>query len=65
MIDGSATAALDGSTLPLEAGSWLVLPPDTEFALTTGTDRFEAMVHARRRTGRLGEGEPFTPPWAT
>jgi quercetin dioxygenase-like cupin family protein len=66
VIDGSATASLDGAALPLEAGSSFVLPPDVEFALATGADRFEAIVCMPvGGQGRLGEGEPFTPPWAT
>jgi quercetin dioxygenase-like cupin family protein len=64
-LEGSATASLDGETVLLEAGSSLVLPPDVQFALAAGADGFEAIVCMPvGGQGRLGEGEPFTPPWA-
>lgn len=64
-LDGSATASLDGEAVSLVAGSSLILPPDVELALATGADGFQAIVCMPvGGQGRLGEGEPFTPPWA-
>ncbi len=66
VLNGTATASLDGTALPLGAGSSLVLPRNVEFALATGADGFEAIVCMPvGGQGRLGEGEPFTPPWAS
>jgi len=62
---GSATARLDGTAHPLSAGSTLVLPAGVELALETGAESLEAIVCLPvGGQGVVGDGEPFTPPWA-
>jgi quercetin dioxygenase-like cupin family protein len=65
VLAGSATASLDGTPQPLSAGSTLVLPAGVELALATGEDALEAIVCLPvGGQGIVGDGEPFTPPWA-
>jgi quercetin dioxygenase-like cupin family protein len=65
VLAGSATATLDGTPQPLSEGSTLVLPAGVELALATGAEPLEAIVCLPvGGQGVVGEGEPFTPPWA-
>jgi quercetin dioxygenase-like cupin family protein len=65
VLDGSATASLDGAPQPLTAGSTLILPAGVELSLETGADSLEAIVCLPvGGQGVIGDGEPFTPPWA-
>ena len=65
VVSGSATASLDGTAHPLSAGSTLVLPAGVELSLETGAETLEAIVCLPvGGQGVVGDGEPFTPPWA-
>ena len=65
VLGGSATASLDGDDQSLTAGSTLVLPAGVELRLSTGDDAMEAIVCLPvGGQGIVGDGEPFTPPWA-
>ena len=65
VLAGSATATLDGIAHPLSAGSTLVLPARVELSLETGAEPLEAIVCLPvGGQGIIGNGEPFTPPWA-
>ncbi len=65
VLAGSATASLDGAAQPLAAGSTLVLPAGVELSLETGEAALEAIVCLPvGGQGVIGDGEPFTPPWA-
>ena len=65
VLDGSATATLDGEPQPLCSGSTLILPAGVELALKTGAEALEAIVCLPvGGQGIVGDGEPFTPPWA-
>jgi quercetin dioxygenase-like cupin family protein len=65
VLGGSATASLDGAPQPLAAGSTLVLPAGVELSLETGPDALDAIVCLPvGGQAVVGDGEPFTPPWA-
>jgi quercetin dioxygenase-like cupin family protein len=65
VLAGSATASLDGAPHPLSEGSTLVLPAGVELSLATGAEPLDAVVCLPvGGQGVVGEGEPFTPPWA-
>jgi len=65
VVSGSATASLDGTAHPLSAGSTLILPAGVELSLETGAEALEAIVCLPvGGQGVVGDGEPFTPPWA-
>jgi quercetin dioxygenase-like cupin family protein len=65
VIAGSATASLAGEPQPVAAGSTLVLPAGVELALSTGNEPLEAIVCLPvGGQGVVGDGDPFTPPWA-
>jgi quercetin dioxygenase-like cupin family protein len=65
VLAGSATAALDGAAQELSAGSTLVLPAGVELCLSTGDEALEALVCLPvGGQGVVGDGDPFTPPWA-
>lgn len=65
-IEGEARAILDGTSIRLTLGSALVVPPHTDFALETpGDAAFRAVVVLPvGGQGIIGDGPPFTPPWA-
>lgn len=65
-IEGEARAILDGTSIRLTLGSALVVPPHTDFALETPADApFRAVVVLPvGGQGIIGDGPPFTPPWA-
>jgi quercetin dioxygenase-like cupin family protein len=66
VLDGSGCAQLDGVQHPLAAGSVLVVPPDTDFAIeATGDDPLVALCCLPvGGQAIIGGAEPFTPPWA-
>jgi quercetin dioxygenase-like cupin family protein len=65
VLSGSATASLDGTAQRLAAGSALVLPAGVELSLATDDEPLEAIVCLPvGGQGIVGDGEPFTPPWA-
>lgn len=65
VVSGSATATLDGAAHTLTAGSTLILPAGVELALETAAEPLEAIVCLPvGGQGVVGDGEPFTPPWA-
>ncbi len=65
MVSGSATASLDGTAQRISAGSTLVLPAGVELSLETAAEPLEAIVCLPvGGQGVIGDGEPFTPPWA-
>jgi quercetin dioxygenase-like cupin family protein len=65
VVAGAATASLDGTPQTLCAGSTLVLPAGVELSLAAGEDGLEAIVCLPvGGQGVVGDGEPFTPPWA-
>lgn len=66
VLSGRATVHLDGQEQEAGPGDAIVVPPDVPFALAAaGPEPFRALcclpVGGR---ARLGDGEPFTPPWA-
>ena len=65
VVSGSAKATLDGTAHRLSAGSTLVLPAGVKLALETGAEPLEAIVCLPvGGQGVVGDGAPFTPPWA-
>jgi quercetin dioxygenase-like cupin family protein len=65
-LEGEARATLDGVAHALRAGRTLVLPAGVVFTLAaSGSTPFRALV-CLPVGGRaiVGDGEPFTPPWA-
>lgn len=65
-LSGSALAEVGDERHELGEGCVLVVPPHTSFRLTkTGAAPFRAVVVLPAgATARIGDGEPFTPPWA-
>jgi quercetin dioxygenase-like cupin family protein len=65
VLAGSAVASLDGEPKRVASGSTLVLPAGVELSLATGDEGLEAIVCLPvGGQGMVGDGEPFTPPWA-
>ena len=66
VLEGSARATVGSVTEELTAGDSLVVPPNTDFSLAVaGADEFRAICcMPAAGKARMGEGEPFTPPWA-
>jgi mannose-6-phosphate isomerase-like protein (cupin superfamily) len=65
-LRGQATVSLAAEELTLAAGDGLSVPPATPFRIRNdGTEPFEAIAcMAAGGKARVGDGEPFTPPWA-
>jgi|SRR5579863_7740795 len=65
-LQGSAEVTLAGARFAFPAGAALIVPADTDFALTTPEgEAFEAIVILPvGGAAQIGDGEPFTPPWA-
>ena len=63
---GSAVATLDGRPFELAAGDALVVPPATDFSLEAAGDAPFTAVCCLPADGQgvVGDGPPFTPPWA-
>ena len=62
---GRAVATLDGVLHPVAAGDVLVVPPATTLSLQPEAEGFTALC-CLPSDGKavMGDGEPFTPPWA-
>lgn len=65
-LAGEAVVELDGREHTLRAGDGLSVPPSVAFRIHNRGDRpFEAVVcMASAGQARVGDGPPFTPPWA-
>lgn len=67
ILSGHGAAHLEGVRHPVAAGSVLVVPAYTDFAIeATGGEALVALC-CLPGGGQaiIGEGEPFTPPWAS
>lgn len=65
VLDGAITAEFAGHEETVGAGGALIVPAGTEFALVARGAPAEAVcVLPIGGRGRIGDGEPFTPPWA-
>jgi len=66
VLEGTAHATIDGVTDEVAAGGAIVVPAHTEFSLTAcGTDPVVALAFLPvGGQARIGDGVPFTPPWA-
>jgi quercetin dioxygenase-like cupin family protein len=64
---GRASFEFAGRTHEIGAGDAICVPPGTEFRLANSfADPFEAICcMPSDGMGQIGDGEPFTPPWAT
>lgn len=65
-LSGRGVAMLDGEAHPVGPGDTLVLPPRTPFSLRASSpEPLEAIVcFPVGGQAVVGQGEPFTPPWA-
>jgi quercetin dioxygenase-like cupin family protein len=66
VLDGVASVVLDGSRSTASAGDAIVVPAETEFALSNDHDlplRLLCCLPVGGR-GRIDGGAPFVPPWA-
>ena len=65
-IAGRARASIGGAEHDLVAGGAVIVPAETEFALSNPHDGpFEAVaILPVGGQARIGEEAPFTPPWA-
>jgi mannose-6-phosphate isomerase-like protein (cupin superfamily) len=65
-LRGRGTFAFDDRTHELGAGDAICVPASTPFHLANaGDEPFEAICcMAATGQGQVGDGEPFTPPWA-
>jgi quercetin dioxygenase-like cupin family protein len=63
---GRAIATLDGRTHEVVAGDCLVVPPDTDLTLEPADAEGFTALCLLPAGGKavIGDGEPFTPPWA-
>lgn len=66
VIEGAVTAEFSaGHAETARAGGVLIVPAGTEFSLVARGAAAEAVcVLPIGGRGRIGDGEPFTPPWA-
>jgi quercetin dioxygenase-like cupin family protein len=66
VLDGTAGVVLDGHRSTARAGDAIVVPAETEFALSNDDDvplRLLCCLPVGGQ-GRVDGGTPFTPPWA-
>jgi quercetin dioxygenase-like cupin family protein len=62
---GIATGRIGDEPFTVRAGQTLVVPADVEFEISATADGFDALVYFPvDGKGIIGDGEPFTPPWA-
>ena len=62
---GAGTATLDGEPHTLAPGDTLVVLPGVELTLRPGADGLTALcLMVADGKAVIGDGEPFTPPWA-
>ena len=66
VIEGIARATIDGVSEDVAAGGAIVVPAHTEFSLgAVGTTPVVALAFLPvGGQARIGDGVPFTPPWA-
>ena len=66
VLAGTATVELDGVPGTAHAGDAIVVPPGVPFSLSNGGREALRMLCCLPVGGqaRIGDGEPFTPPWA-
>jgi mannose-6-phosphate isomerase-like protein (cupin superfamily) len=65
-LSGTARVTLDGETFDFPGGAALIVPADTDFALSNAIEEpFEAVVVLPvGGMAQVGDAAPFTPPWA-
>jgi mannose-6-phosphate isomerase-like protein (cupin superfamily) len=65
-LDGCALASIGGETFEVTAGSALIVPADTDFEIRNpGPQAFRAIaILPVGGQAVIGDGAPFTPPWA-
>ncbi len=65
-LQGRGTFTFDGRRHELAPGDAICVPPHAPFHLANeGEEPFEAICcMAATGQGQIGDGEPFTPPWA-
>jgi quercetin dioxygenase-like cupin family protein len=65
-LAGRGRFELDGCVHEIAAGDAICMPPRTPFRLANGTEEpFEAICcMVAGGMGQIGDGHPFTPPWA-
>jgi quercetin dioxygenase-like cupin family protein len=66
VLRGEVTATIGGEQVAVRAGDALSVPPGIDFALANhGDEPFEAVAcMAAGGQAQIGDGAPFTPPWA-
>jgi quercetin dioxygenase-like cupin family protein len=66
VLDGQAAVRIGAEESTARAGDAIVVPADVELALANESDRPLQLLCCLPVGGqaRLGEGSPFTPPWA-
>ena len=66
VVSGELTATLDGEDVVVRAGDSLSVPPGVALQVANrGAEPFEAIASmAAGGQALVGDGEPFTPPWA-
>lgn len=66
VLSGAARASLNGILEDVAAGGAVVVPPHTPFGLSaSGPDPLVALAYLPvGGQARIGDQEPFTPPWA-
>lgn len=65
VLEGTVTAQFSGHEETARAGGALIVPANTAFSLVARGALAEAVcVLPIGGQGRIGDGEPFTPPWA-
>jgi quercetin dioxygenase-like cupin family protein len=67
VLDGTAAVEIGGVVGSASAGDAIAVPPQTTFVLANGGDDTLRLLCCLPVGGqaRMGDGEPFTPPWAT
>jgi quercetin dioxygenase-like cupin family protein len=67
VLDGTASVEIGGVAGSASTGDAIAVPPDTTFVLANGGDDTLRLLCCLPVGGqaRMGDGEPFTPPWAT
>lgn len=66
VLAGSAAVRIDGTAGVARAGDAIVVPPHAPFELANETDDVLRLLCCLPVGGQgiVGDGEPFTPPWA-
>jgi mannose-6-phosphate isomerase-like protein (cupin superfamily) len=66
VLEGTARATLDGAVEDVGRGGAIIVPPHTPFSLAAvGSEPLVALAYLPAGgQARVGNGEPFTPPWA-